>query len=505
MAVVAASALIVCSAVLGLAATLGMSALTIAISVAAVTGLGLGAFGMGLATSVPSVVAVALCCGHFIFGASSVRLVNPLNHLRVLPSVLATGAPDSITYLCITARTLILNQLLLAVAGSAAVSALSVHSSVGLFLTALTIGVAETGVLLLSMFFGEEDASALRLTVRAALRIGVPVSCVLSLICLMFAPQLVGLFGLTGPAADFAVAAVRAYCFYVPLDLVLTVFVNFYQSVDSLGVAYALTTAQCFVLPVASAAVGSAAFGADGVWWAFPASVALCTVLLYAWADSLRRRRGEQVEGALDTMLVMPRGFQEDWTACATFGCTGEVASGVTVSEELAAWCREHGVDRRRVYQVALAVEEMAGNVLRHGPVRPTERVEVEVKIIAKRDGSLVLRLRDNGKPFNPLDFDLEGQDRFACIGIRMIRAIVGHMEYQNAVGLINLVFTLPASTPDGFWARRCRRTKNGTATKAVPCGESMGAPPSACRRRWGPWAPPRPRGTSSARRRRWG
>lgn len=109
----------------------------------------------------------------------------------------------------------------------------------------------------------------------------------------MFAPQLVGLFGLTGPAADFAVAAVRAYCFYVPLDLVLTVFVNFYQSVDSLGVAYALTTAQCFVLPVASAAVGSAAFAADGVWWAFPASVALCTVLLYAWADSLRRRRGE--------------------------------------------------------------------------------------------------------------------------------------------------------------------------------------------------------------------
>lgn len=445
MAVVAASALIVCSAVLGLVATLGMSALTIAISVEAVTGLGLGAFGMGLATSVPSVVAVALCCGHFIFGGSSVRLVNSLNHLRVLPSVLATGAPDSITYLCITARTLILNQLLLAVAGSAAVSALSVHSSVGLFLTALTTGVAETGVSLLSMFFGEEDASALRLTVHAALRIGVPVSCVLSLICLMFAPQLVGLFGLTGPAADFAVAAVRAYCFYVPLDLVLTVFVNFYQSVDSLGVAYALTTAQCFVLPVASAAVGSAAFGADGVWWAFPASVALCTVLLYAWADSLRRRRGEQVEGALDTMLVMPRGFQEDWAACATFGCTGEVASAVTVSEELAAWCREHGVDRCRVYQVVLAVEEMAGNVLRHGPARPTERVEVEVKIIAKRDGSLVLRLRDNGKPFNPLDFDLEGQDRFACIGIRMIRAIVGHMEYQNAVGLNNLVFTLPA------------------------------------------------------------
>lgn len=44
-----------------------------------------------------------------------------------------------------------------------------------------------------------------------------------------------------------------------------------------------------------------------------------------------------------------------------------------------------------------------------------------------------------------PLDFDLEGQDRFACIGIRMIRVVVGHMEYQNAVGLNNLVFTLPA------------------------------------------------------------
>ena len=94
----------------------------------------------------------------------------------------------------------------------------------------------------------------------------------------------------------------------------------------------------------------------------------------------------------------------------------------------------------------SLAVEEMAANAVEHGFAK-TKHPAIDVKLILKRDGTLVLRMRDNGAAFNPMDLDLSAADPCSAVGIRMLRQGVREVEYQNTVGLNNVVVTLPAAS----------------------------------------------------------
>lgn len=70
-------------------------------------------------------------------------------------------------------------------------------------------------------------------------------------------------------------------------------------------------------------------------------------------------------------------------------------------------------------------------------------RPEVDIKVVLRADGALVLRIRDNGRAFNPLDYDLEAGDSLGCIGIKLVRSLIADLEYQNVLGLNNTVATL--------------------------------------------------------------
>ena len=56
-----------------------------------------------------------------------------------------------------------------------------------------------------------------------------------------------------------------------------------------------------------------------------------------------------------------------------------------------------------------------------------------------------VIRFRDNGIPFNPVEWLEKNhpEDPTSCIGIRMIVAMAKKVNYVSAVGWNNLMITL--------------------------------------------------------------
>lgn len=174
---------------LGIVAIVGMSVCDVVFNLIAVCVLDLGLRGMGLATALAYCVAVGVCCTHFASKGNTLRWVNPLPHVRQLGGVLKTGLPDSLTRATVMLRTFVFNWLLLVVASSAAVAALSMLSSVNSFASSVTIGVGQTATLLCGIFFGEEDRAALKGTLRTGMRMGLALSCVLCAAVFVFAPQ----------------------------------------------------------------------------------------------------------------------------------------------------------------------------------------------------------------------------------------------------------------------------------------------------------------------------
>lgn len=446
---------------LGIVAIVGMSVCDVVFNLVAVCVFDLGLRGMGLATALAYCVAVGLCCTHFLSKDNTLHLVNPVPHVGQLAGVLKTGLPDSLTRATVMVRTFTFNWLLLTVASAGAVAALSMLSSVNSFASSVTIGVGQTATLLCGIFFGEEDRGALKATLRTGMRMGLVLSCALCAVVFAFAPQVVGLFGLEGDAEAFGVVAVRAFILCVPIDLINQLFVNYYQGTGNVRAASAIAVGQSGLFAVLFA-LGTVWFwGATAVWTSFLVGEAVTLALQLIVACVLWRRRVAKgaADGApeaaadareraslLDKMMYLPETFQQDWRAWRAFSCDPDIASVAACSQQVAAWCEAQGVDGRRSYLVPLAVEEMAANAVEHGFVK-TKHPAIDVKLILKRDGTLVLRMRDNGAAFNPMDLDLSAADPCSAVGIRMLRQGVREVEYQNTVGLNNVVVTLPAAS----------------------------------------------------------
>lgn len=444
---------------LGIVAIIGMSVCDVIFNLVAVCVLDLGLRGMGLATALAYCVAVGICCTHFPSKHNTLHLVNPVPHVGQLAGVLKTGLPDSLTRATVMVRTFTFNWLLLTVASAGAVAALSMLSSVNSFASSVTIGVGQTATLLCGIFFGEEDRGALKATLRAGMRMGLVLSCALCAVVLAFAPQVVGLFGLEGDAEAFGVVAVRAFILCVPIDLINQLFVNYYQGTGNVRAASAIAVGQSGLFAVLFA-LGTVWFwGATAVWTSFLVGEAVTLALQLIVACVLWRRRVAKgaADGApeaaadaceraslLDKMMYLPETFQQDWRAWRAFSCDPDIASVAACSQQVAAWCEAQGIDGRRSYLVPLAVEEMAANAVEHGFAK-TKHPAIDVKLILKRDGTLVLRMRDNGAAFNPMDLDLSAADPCSAVGIRMLRQGVREVGYQNTVGLNNVVVTLPA------------------------------------------------------------
>ena len=444
---------------LGIVAIVGMSVCDVVFNLVAVCVLDLGLHGMGLATALAYCVAVGICCTHFLSKGNTLHLVNPVPHVGQLAGVLKTGLPDSLTRATVMVRTFTFNWLLLTVASAGAVAALSMLSSVNSFASSVTIGVGQTATLLCGIFFGEEDRGALKATLRTGMRMGLVLSCALCAVVFAFAPQVVGLFGLEGDAEAFGVVAVRAFILCVPIDLINQLFVNYYQGTGNVRAASAIAVGQSGLFAVLFA-LGTVWFwGATAVWTSFLVGEAITLALQLVVASVLWKRRAAkgaaddapeaaadacERAGLLDKMMYLPETFQQDWRAWRTFSCEPDIASVAACSQQVAAWCEAQGIDGRRSYLVPLAVEEMAANAVEHGFAK-TKHPAIDVKLILKRDGTLVLRMRDNGAPFNPMDLDLSDADPCSAVGIRMLRQGVRGVEYQNTVGLNNVVVTLSA------------------------------------------------------------
>ena len=446
---------------LGIVAIVGMSVCDVVFNLVAVCVLDLGLRGMGLATALAYCVAVGICCTHFLSKGNTLHLVNPVPHAGQLAGVLKTGLPDSLTRATVMVRTFTFNWLLLTVASAGAVAALSMLSSVNSFASSVTIGVGQTATLLCGIFFGEEDRGALKATLRTGMRMGLVLSCALCAAVFAFAPQVVGLFGLEGDAEAFGVVAVRAFILCVPIDLINQLFVNYYQGTGNVRAASAIAVGQSGLFAVLFA-LGTVWFwGATAVWTSFLVGEAVTLALQLVVASVLWKRRvakgvaaaaseaaADACEraGLLDKMMYLPETFQQDWRAWWTFSCEPDIASVAACSQQVAAWCEAQGIDGRRSYLVPLAVEEMAANAVEHGFAK-TKHPAIDVKLILKRDGTLVLRMRDNGTAFNPMDLDLSAADSCSAVGIRMLRQGVREVEYQNTVGLNNVVVTLPTAS----------------------------------------------------------
>ena len=396
-----------------------------------------GMWGMAIATSLSQLAGLVIVLTHFL---KKDRILNFTRHsLRLddLKEVVLCGIPSAITLGSQALRGIVFNALVLGIAGAGTVAALSVCTSTFSVVSVIALGVFTTTSMLCSLLYGEEDREGLIQTLGLSLKtVTIIYLCIAAFLLLL--PQFVaGLFLNAEAAAELSQAArfIRFMAVQYFLSAVCYSVSGAYQGTRQLKLNYLLDLLREGVFPVLCALALGKLWGLRGFELSFVVSgalVALCCVLL-PWIVGKRFPRSAR------DLILLPEDFgpKPGELFTATLRTMDDV---MAVSDRVKAFCEEKQTSKRVAIMTSLFVEEIAGNTVLHGFV-PGRSCSVDLRLICG-GGTQVIRLRDNGVPFDPLDWLKRNhpEDPVSGAGIRIIVGLASEVRCTPAMGLNNLM-----------------------------------------------------------------
>lgn len=397
-----------------------------------------GMFGMALATSISYCVAVLVCCTHFVKKSNTLRLTRPKAIGQELIEMVVTGAPTAISRICDVVKAVVLNRMLAVWVGVGAVAVLNVRSQAHNFFGSLIMGFAMASVPIVGMFFGEEDKTALRDTLKTTLRIGMISSCVVAVLLFVAAPGFAGMLGITeGENLTMAVTAIRLFAVGMPLILINMAMMSYYQGTKNSKMASLICILESLVFTLVFAVVLIKPLKSTGVWLAFLLAEILTLLTIFVCTTVYKRK----LPTCIDDFMRLPSEFGVKQENCLELSIGNSMDEVMTIAHGIHKFGVGRQIPEKTLDLLSLCIEEMAGNVVQHA-FKSGEKKWFDLMILDKED-SLIVRIRDNGMAFDPTKYLCDDKRKEQQYGIRMIAGLANSMEYRRTIGLNNVLIKI--------------------------------------------------------------
>ena len=396
--------------------------------------MSMGALGLALSSSIAQWVFFAVELQYFLSKKARLRILGGSASGSEMLNIITVGFPGAAVLVFLTFRGLILNKLLDSYVGIEGISAFATANNLNNMFWAVEAGMLAVSRLLISVSIGEEDRKTLTDIMRVVMKYFLPLLTAIDIAVFALAVPFTWIF-YKDPSQEvftMTVWSIRILCLAMPLELIVAHF-SCYEQVLGRNLyvnLLALLDGVVFVSGFAAILVGP--MGINGVCFANILSEICCllVVFLYAWICGRRMPRG------LEDIIMIPDDFgvSEDERIDITV-LTSEEA--VEVSRKVQDFCTCRGIDDRRSYYAALALEEMTVNIVEHGFTKDDREHTIDIRV-SHKDDRVILRIRDDCVPFDPEERSriFDPDDPARNMGIRMIYRIMEGIEYRNSLGL---------------------------------------------------------------------
>lgn len=391
-----------------------------------------GMIGIGLATSFSYVLALLVLLTHFLKKNVRLHFTGKGSPGKDIKKVLLCGLPAATFLLCNALRVSVTNNIILGVSNLASVAAFSIQNTIRPLTIAFTVGTGITSLLVCSVISGEENRHALRKELSYILKLGMLIALLLTAAILLLARYpLALLFCIGQPEAfiELVTSVIRQFGVSIPFAMLNVIFIYYYQSMRRLWLSTVISVLQNVVFYLAAAKLLSTVMGVDGIWLGYIVSevLTLLTIVVITWGKNARFPK------SVHDFLLLPE----------SFGVSAENRMNVTavtledavgISERIAAFCRDRGIDSRRSMAAALCTEELAVLAVQNGRA---EKTYVDIYLTYK-NGELSIRMRDNSRPFDRrlLAGIPEADDPGAHVGVRLVKGLAREITYHVVLGM---------------------------------------------------------------------
>ena len=394
----------------------------------------MGTFGLALATSVSNWAYFLVTAGYYQTEGAQLKPDWKLIDWRELPQIVKIGFPAAVLVVCLAARSLVLNRLLLAYEGADGLSALSAFNMLCSLILAVAIGTGATVRMLSSVFIGEENREGLKSLMRIVFNRVMPLVLVLTAAVVLLSPVLAGIFFPDHASTVFRLTRqlIVIYGCFIPLMLTCIVYSSYAQAAGHHLYVNVVSLSDGFFGVAIPALLLAPRFGALGVWISFAVSILITAFITLAYILI----RSKKWPDCAEAWLLLDPAFGGSEHLVMTMHSMDEIMQSAGQVEE---FCLAHGLPVKISMHAGLCVEEMGGNIVQHGFQADRKKHSIEVRIVL-REGGTVLNIKDDCVPFNPKEwYEItrpDSDDPLANTGIRMVLGLAEEVEYQNLLGL---------------------------------------------------------------------
>lgn len=389
-----------------------------------------GMFGMGVVMSFSYMSSLVVMMAGSFNGSGCIRFCIGEARREYIRPILRIGLPSAADRFYKVVQMYIINLMLVFSASGTAIAAFADINALNNIFNPIVSGVSATVLTMAGVFSGEKDKESLGSLLRLSVREALLVEGLVALAAFLAAPLLIGIFVSDGHEAfSVAVTALRIYILYLPLYGINNLLQKYYLGVQAMKMTYITSALDNLVYICLLAVVLGNAFGAVGIWCAFPLAELLTLLTLFL---VIARQKKGWPKGIGDFMCL-PASLAQEVTACSY--SAGSMEEVTEASEAARRFLLEQGETKKRAMLMALFIEEMGGNIIRWGFV-DGKRHCIDIRV-AKGE-RWILRIRDDCRRFNPRDWLAlhSSEDRTRNIGIRAVCAMAKDVRYANTLGL---------------------------------------------------------------------
>lgn len=415
---------------------LGMAAANVILDIVCVEVFGMGIEGIAFGTVISSIGASVL--GLKLLVKNDFTLVRKFDKKSAL-KLMKLGTPSALNNLLVFLRLAIMNRVIVAAAGSVGLAAFSVFSALENFSLVILAGLAQATSAFVGVFTKELDTVSIRrIEIRAHI-IGMVLIGIFMAVVLMFPAEICIFFGINdGEQLEVASNAAFIFAFSLPPSVCCYLMFFYYQAAGFTNLANILIFCRSFLFLVAPAYFLTPIYGLSATWASLTiASVSPLLMMLIAMPYYFKK--------GYSGVFLQDLHAEKDGTyiSFAVKTNTDEIIDSV---DKIAAFCKQNELTKKEIMLVRLSMEEMMMSIKDHCfAENADETMDVRILIIKKfEDVMIVLRIRNGGKLFNPIDYyqKLAEEDPLAmgdALGISMIVKAADAIHYKTTFGINNL------------------------------------------------------------------
>ncbi|MCI9174038.1 MAG: hypothetical protein HFH49_03690 [Lachnospiraceae bacterium] len=354
--------------------------------------------------------------------------------LSYLKLAAGAGIPSAAFTLMSALKSMIINSAIVRFLGNDPMAVYSVCVNAVLIAELCVGGIIGLVPNIAGILYGEKDYYGIRALCKKVLSYSYAAIGGLLLVFLIFPQGIAGLFGIAeGGMLELCKTALRIFACSFPFYVYNKFLMSYYQTILQPGLSTVITVLQGFAVIVPLTLAGMFVWGLPGVCAAAAASEVL-TILIGGCYRRLRQSRGKLPDGGT---YMLPRVEEEK---CLDFSMENNLQDVVELRNQLFAFCRENKIAERDANFMGLALEEIAANIVKYG-YRSDQKNYIDISFTIQ-DGKYILRIRDDGVPFNPLEVEVK-EEGPSVGGIALIRRLMTNFQYTRVLNMNNTIIEL--------------------------------------------------------------